>query len=217
MLNNINLMVYSIPYFAVSLAIFYVLFRITFQYRVSRVFRRFTFACIAFILLVCEGNIEQYSFYVFGELTTFFSLNLKHKMVNCFIAFFFFMVFSSSIGLYFWILGNRRRNIKNFIENSKHNLRSIFFYTFDKGLICIVLGAAHQLLISFPNMQLLVLGVIEAVWICFQVISIKTRVYKNSLIVWLNVVEGLNRILFQLSLYLYSTAIDSAQYSSLMN
>lgn len=52
-LNNVNLVAYSLPYFAAFFGCFYILFQLTFKHRVSKIFRRFSFVSIAFILMVC--------------------------------------------------------------------------------------------------------------------------------------------------------------------
>lgn len=51
--NNINLVVYSLPYFVATLTIFYIFFRLTFQNRFSRIFRKYSFVTTSLLLMLC--------------------------------------------------------------------------------------------------------------------------------------------------------------------
>jgi hypothetical protein len=110
--------------------------------------------------MLCEGNIEQYSFYLFGELTTFFSASFRHKLVNLFLLAFFFVVVFSATALYLWFWSSYKKRLGYFVDNSKLTSGGVIGYTIDKGVVCLLFGAAHQLLLASPNLQLLVLGLI---------------------------------------------------------
>lgn len=155
-------------------------------------------------MMLCEGNIEQFSFYIFGEFTTFFSANFQHKIVNCAILFFFMMVIFCSFAFYIWLWSLPRCRVSYFTENIKVRLNGLLSYTIDRGVICVLFGAIHQLLLYKPNLQLLALGLCEIGWIVSQIICINNKAYKCSLLVWLNIIQGFFRVGFQFTCYLYS-------------
>ena len=62
--NNSDLFVYSLPNALASWMLLLALFRLTYQRRLSKLFRKYSlFAVLVFF--VFEGNIEQFSFYLF--------------------------------------------------------------------------------------------------------------------------------------------------------
>lgn len=168
--------------------------------------------------MICEGNIQQYSFYIFGEFTLFFSVDHRHKMVNVFISYFFFFIVLSSIAAYFWCWKCYKKNIKYFIENAQSNFEGIFSYTVSNGLICMAFGAVHQLFHYAPNLQLLALCLVQAVWICLQIRLISGyRAYKTKIFVCFNIVEGIFRMIFQLSLYIFDKGSKNPLDASFLN
>jgi hypothetical protein len=44
------------------------------------------------------------------------------------------------------------------IENSNSNWMGMVGYTIDRGVICVLFGAAHQLLLPLPDHQIFVLS-----------------------------------------------------------
>ena len=205
---------YSIPYFVLITAFLYTLFSITYKFKISKVFRKYSFYGSIFLLMVCEGNIEQFSFYVFGEFSTFFSANLSHKIVNCCILLFFFLVIFCSFAFYLWFWSIRRSQASYFVDNVELKFSSFLCYTIDRGAICFIFGALHQLLLPSPNFQLLALSICEIGWIITQIISINYGIYRCSMLVWLNILEGFLRIGLQFSSYLYTQSNDPSENTS---
>ena len=138
---------------------FYLAFNLTFHWKISKIFRKYSFFGIL-IIMVMEGNIEQFTFYLLGELTIFFSACFTHRIVNIFIVFFFYLVFTTGFAIFIFFKICYKKHLNKFIENSKANWVGMIGYTIDRGVICIIFGAAHQLLLSLPDYQILTLSLI---------------------------------------------------------
>ena len=63
--NNSSLILYSIPFYIIFSLCLYIIFRLTFNYKFSVLLRKYCFGG-TILLMLCEGNLEQYSFYCFG-------------------------------------------------------------------------------------------------------------------------------------------------------
>jgi len=80
--------------------------------------------------------------------------------------------------------------------------------TIDRGLCCLACGIIHQKLINHSNLQLLLLGCVELMWIMIKIIAIKQNVYRHKALAYINLIENLIRICFQLNCYLYANHIE---------
>jgi len=107
--------VYSLPIYIATLLLFNLLFRITFNWPVSKIIRKFYFNGIL-LFMITEGNIEQFTYYAFHELDNFFSFDFRCKMVNIFILQLYFVIFITSVGGLWWFRFHYKHNVKYLIE-----------------------------------------------------------------------------------------------------
>ena len=112
--NNINIVFYSLPLFIILIIIFYAFFRFSFDVKISRAFRKYSLKGIIFLMII-DGNIEQFSFYLFGELKYLFSFSYLQKMGNIFLLFILFLLLFTSTALYLWFKITYKRLSSYFI------------------------------------------------------------------------------------------------------
>lgn len=198
-----NLFVYSIPISLFIYLIFLLAFRLSFRWKFSRIFRKYFFTGIL-LLMISEGNIQQFIFYILSELLLFYSGNLKHKMVNLFIIGFLFSIIFVTLACFFWFRAYYCRKVRYLIEQSKSSLIGIVCSSIDRGLICLIFGVAHRILLNFPNAQLLVLGILQLIWITSRYIFLNRSVYHQKLLIFINTLSSMMRIIFQLTSFIYS-------------
>jgi hypothetical protein len=145
-----------------ALIIFFIfnsLFRITFSNKLSIVFRKYSFFSLI-ILMLFEGNIEQFSFCIMDEFLEFFSASFTHKGINVVIIviFYFIVFFSTAFYLYCWYLHGKKMSYLT--DNASLNFSGMIAYTFDRGIICLVLGSVHRLTLLCGKDQLFILAAV---------------------------------------------------------
>ena len=116
--NNLDFFFYELPMSLVVLLVLLLVFKLLFNHRVSRYFRKYAFAGV-FLFVLYEGNVEQFAFYFFMECRNLFSLNFSHKLVNIMLVYFFALLVLSSVGGLLWFLYHYRKLLKYFLEDSK--------------------------------------------------------------------------------------------------
>jgi hypothetical protein len=146
------------------------------------IFRKYCFIGIL-LFMFFEGNIEQFSFYLFQELLLFFSANFAHKITNAVLLLLLYITIFMCVGCYFWMKSYYKRHAKYFTENYGLNLMGLICCSIDNGLICLCFGAVHSLMLPFPVAQLVLLMLLEVLWICGRIKCLS--VYKIKLIVWI--------------------------------
>ena len=99
--NNVNIIFYSLPFFVILKIIFYSLFRFSYNVKISKIFRKYSMKGII-LLMIFDGNIEQFSFYLVGEMNSFFSFSFKQKIGNIFVLLFSFLLVFASTTIYLW-------------------------------------------------------------------------------------------------------------------
>ena len=124
--NNLNYFVFQMPILMLIHFLFAMLFKLTSKYKVSILFRKYSFKAL-FLLLLFEGNIEQFTFYFIAEAQIFFSKNIFHKLINFSIVLFFFLTTFFAFGVLLWLRYHYRRKIKYIIADYKVRIPSIFF------------------------------------------------------------------------------------------
>jgi hypothetical protein len=117
----------------------------------------------------------------------FFSKSFEHKSINAFILLIFFNILFCSIAFYLFCWFLYRKKIVNLTDNITLKISAIIASTFDRGLFCLILGAVHQLLLKKNNMQLVILGSIEALWIISKIIFIWESNYKWKFQAWIHI------------------------------
>lgn len=135
---------------------FHICFRQLQRWSISIIFRPYAFhPTLIFALL--EGNIESLTFYSFKELQTMFSFSLYHKFLNVLSIFILFFLFFVCFGVCLWLKFYYKKKTKIMIDAEKSSFFSILSTSFDRGIIIFILGATHQLLLPFPNIQMFTL------------------------------------------------------------
>ena len=69
--NNIDFLYYAVAGTLFFHALFFLLFKLLFRYRVSTYFRKYSFLAMIYFELL-EGNSEQLTFYFFQDTKSFF-------------------------------------------------------------------------------------------------------------------------------------------------
>lgn len=111
---------------------------------------------IVLLLMIIEGNVEQYSYYMFAELSNFFSASFKHKIVNVGLILFFYLFIITSVG-FVWFVALHYKGRGRVLIKGKYNVLNFFVVMFERGIMYILLGAIHQLMTKNPSLQILML------------------------------------------------------------
>lgn len=149
----------SVPVLITMFFLLNIAFRLTFREKYSKVFRKYSFLPLL-LLMITEGNVEQFTFLIIDELMEFFSASYGHKVVNAFILLVFFLIIFCSTGFYLFCWSYYRKKVAYLTENITFRVSAIFAFTLDRGIFCLLLGAAHRLLIDETDLQLMALGFI---------------------------------------------------------
>lgn len=64
------------------------------------------------------------------------------------------------------------------LENRKENNLGLTCYIIDNGLIAVVSGTLHQLLLAYPDAQLVALIIFESIWIAAKIYMIWKQIYR---------------------------------------
>lgn len=157
--QNANVVLYSLPYLVATLG----LLRLCFWYFSNRSFgaqlRRYCFAG-TFVLMYFAGNVEQFVYFLLGELTTLCSFAPAHRLYNAFVVIFAFTVVLFAFGAPLWWRSSYARKSKHFLDNAHRTLAGVFATTVDGGAICALFGAVHFFLRETPKLQLAVLALL---------------------------------------------------------
>jgi len=82
-------------------------------------------------------------------------------------------------------------------------MSGIIASTIDRGLVCLLLGLAHRLLLKHQQAQLMALLAIEVFWILVRLKMTNKGAYKMHLLVLIWNLEGFIRIFLIMSFHLY--------------
>lgn len=113
--NNFDFFYYQMPVLLIIYLCLTILFKMLFNYRLSLLFRKYSFYGLL-LVIVYEGNMEQFSFYFFLEIQELFGLSIWHKVANAFLVLFFFVAVVFAVGGLIWFKVYYRRLVKYFTE-----------------------------------------------------------------------------------------------------
>ena len=116
--NNLEFFFYELPLIFLTYTILLLIFRALFNYRISKYVRKYAFYGIL-LLIIYEGNVEQFTFFFFNECRNLFSLNIQHKLANVFMIYFFFLMLVFSVGGLLFFTFNYRKLVKYFLDDSE--------------------------------------------------------------------------------------------------
>jgi len=197
---------YSLPFALFTQITFVILFRIFYRDPLSKLIRKYFFAA-ALLIMISQGNLEQFTFYAFYEFKTFFSLSFQHKIVNIFILIFYFLITFICFGLILWLRFHYQKRVKYFLENSKIQITGLTSGLIDQGIIFFLSGVIHQTALSVPNLQLLLNILLEFGWVLIRFIFLLKKIYKCSSLVWVQIISSFLRISLIATFYFYNSYV----------
>jgi hypothetical protein len=203
--NNLDFFFYELPGILLVYLLLFLAFRAIFKFKVSKYLRKYSFYGLLF-LVVFEGNIEQFSFYFFTECSYLFSASLRHKFVNIFIIFFFFVMLVFAVGGLAWFRFHYRSMLKYFMEDSKKvRLRSILCESLERSAFPLLFGSVHALFIHDLAVQTVVLGTVEVAYFCAKLMGVRSRATRYRFKTVMLSATSLLRMVLILTLFLFET------------
>jgi len=128
MFNCNNFFLVTLPILVVVFIVFRILFKILFNYPISVIFRKFDFVAFLFLLLF-DGNIQQFSFYMASEWLHLFHFNLAQKISKMIIILFGFLLIMLSVAFYFICYSTYKKLNRILMDNNRNRLSGVFFLT----------------------------------------------------------------------------------------
>jgi hypothetical protein len=176
------------------------IFNLLYRYRISKPFRKFSFWSIL-ILLLFDGNIQQFTFYMVNEWKNTMSFDFKTKIFKILSIIFGFIVIFLSIGIYYKSYSFYCRLNRFMMDNNKNYLFGQTGLMLQFGIKNIVLGFANSLLRVWPyNQMVLLIICIEILFFVLLSCSIPFKIYKNNTKIWIYLCLNLNKICLLITL-----------------
>ena len=116
--NNLEFFFFELPGIILIYIVLALLFRLIFHYEVSKFIRKYSLYGLI-LLVIFEGNVEQFSFYFFSECRNLFSINFKHKLMRVFMLLFFWVLLVFTVGGLVWFKFHYKKLLKYFMEDSR--------------------------------------------------------------------------------------------------
>lgn len=151
-----------VSYIPIALIIFFILsilFRLTFSNKYSKILRKYSFFSLI-LLMLFEGNIEQFSFLITDELLEYFSACFRHKILNVGIVVIFYLIVFCSTAFYLYCWQIYKNKMSYLTDNVSIKMSGIMAYTFDRGMVCLLIGSTHRLTLLSGKKQLLLLAAV---------------------------------------------------------
>ena len=184
-------------------------FRALFNYRVSKELRKYSFHGIL-LLLIFEGNVEQFAYYFFWECKNLFSATFAHKMGRVFMLFFFFLLLIFSVGglTLFWF--HYKKKVKYLIDDCKKvTLSRILLESLEKSIFPCLFGAVHAMLYEHFICQTIIIGVIEIGYALTKIYCFKLTIIENKFKVSILFLTSALRFVFIVTLFLFESTNQS--------
>ena len=144
---------YNIPGTIIVYGILFGTFHLIKSRPVSRLIRKYSFSGIFFFMLL-DGNFESLTYFTMKQLRIFFSADSVHKITNILLLYFYFAVCFICVGSLLWMRCIYKSRIVYLLENRRESNLGLTCYIIDNGLIAVIFGTLHQLLLTYPNAQL---------------------------------------------------------------
>ena len=87
--NCVNFLLVEMPIVLLAFVLLRLLFRVLSRFAISQALRRFDF-WVYFVLIIFEGNVQQFSFYLTAEFRAVFAFAWGNKLVKAFVVLFGF-------------------------------------------------------------------------------------------------------------------------------
>ena len=131
--NCQNFFLVSLPLLIVAFVTFRMLFKLTFNYKISKIFRKFDFWGF-FFLLVFDGNIQQFAFYLASELNNLFFFSFMDKIMKTFAILFGYCLCLMTVAFFFLTFSFYRKLNHYLMDNNKNNIQSQFLLIAQFGI-----------------------------------------------------------------------------------
>jgi hypothetical protein len=120
------------------------LFKLCFNFEISLLFRQYSFYAYLVLMLI-EGNIEEFSYLFISELFTLFSFSFTDKISQVLmIGFFFFFIFAI-LSSYLIFKSTFNKLAKYFYDNCDTSIFGTVYLTITNGIFNFCLGSAHRI------------------------------------------------------------------------
>lgn len=114
MINTINLFCSNIFLIFLVFVACRTLFYLFFNYRLSIIFREFSFWPY-FIIMILDGNLQYLTYLMSFEVNNFFSPDFINKMALCISVCLYYILFVFSISVYFILKNFYGKSVKYFM------------------------------------------------------------------------------------------------------
>ena len=164
--NNYDFFLFSLP---LSLLFFLVLraaYNCFKSCAISRVFRIFSLWGFLF-LLNFDGNIQQFTFYLFAEIKNILFFSFSHKILMTITLFFGFIVIILSFGGYLVGLLMYRKLNRSLTDNNRNSMRGNTELLLQNCMRNFLLGVVHSLL-RYADSKHLIISIVLIIEVVFQ-------------------------------------------------
>jgi hypothetical protein len=214
--NCQNFFVVALPVTLAAFLVFRLLFRLSFHHAVSLWVRKFDLWPFL-LLLLFDGNIQEFAFYQTTDWRNMFSSNVLQKVIKVQILCFGFLLLIVSTGLYFLTHGFYARLSRHVMDNNRSGVDGMAALTLQTGVKNCCLGILHSVLrgLGYERMLWSLMGC-EAVFLLCFVLMLVVGVYRQALKMWVYVLLSLAKMLLMATLLadyqcLNNPAIESTQ------
>lgn len=139
--------------------IYLLIFHLTRKYRFSVILRKYCFAGILF-LLIFEGNLEEFVFYLMAEWRLFFYTTFTHKIANSILLGFGFIAVIYAFGCQLLFLAHYRKRAKFLADGFCSDIWGAFGACIEGGAGPFLSGCIHALLLDYLFIQTFILIII---------------------------------------------------------
>ena len=201
--NNLEFFFFELPGIIVVYVAFALLFRLLFNFRVSRLIRKYSFYGVL-VFIMFEGSVEQFAFYFFAECRLLYSATPLHKLGRVFMLLFFFPLIIFTVGGLTFFLVHYKKLVKYFMEDCrKVSLLAILLESLEKGIFPLIFGSIHALLLENLLAQTITLGAVEAAYFCVKLVTLGSGTAKYHFKVVMLSLTSLLRLVLIATFYLY--------------
>ena len=148
-----------LPFTLLSFILLALLFHLTQRFPFSLLYRKYSFYGLL-VLLMIEGNVEEFTFCLVRDLQLLMNFSFRNKIYNFIMLQFFYFIILGSTCTFVVYHFQYKKNIKYLVETKRKDFYGVLSSTIDRTMICLAFGFMHRLLLSTPNLQLLILTIV---------------------------------------------------------
>lgn len=155
-----------------------------------------------FIILVFEGNIQQFAFCLAAEWSHASNLAPWQRGVKTGVLLFGFVTVIAAFGGTFIMRALYGRLNRHITDNNRNHLRGTIVLLLQSGIRNFVLGILHSVLRPLPYEAMLSLLLItEAIFVTFLIAGVPLKAYRTLHSVWAGLYLSLVRIVLMLTFF----------------